>query len=78
MFSLKKFLYFLIGQIVFSQDCNLLVPNNALSSGLFKPWFVSTNANSQSLCSQLNPKTSVFVEATILDIDTGNFFVYWL
>jgi hypothetical protein len=77
MFSLKKIVYFLLNRIVFSQDCELLVPADPLNTGLFVPWFVSTNVDSQILCTQLNPQTSVFVEATILDIDTGNFFVYY-
>jgi len=77
MFSFKKFIYFLIGNFVYSQDCNLMVPNNALGNGLFSPWIVSTNSISDTPCTQLDKKTSVFVEATILDADTGNFFVYY-
>lgn len=59
-----------------AQDCLLQVPNDPLNTGLFQPWYVSTDPNSDIQCSQLNPGTEVFVEATILDELTGNFFVY--
>lgn len=79
MFSFKNFIYFLFTGLnfVYSQDCNLLIPKNALGNGIFSPWYVSTNNISDVQCSQLDQKTSVFVEATILDTDTGNFFVYY-
>ena len=62
---------------VYSQNCIIEVPNNPLSDGLFVPWYVSTDINSTINCTQLNTDTSVFVEATILDIDKGQFYVYY-
>jgi len=61
---------------VFSQQCILEVPNDPLNTGLFQPWYLSTDVNSFDKCSQLDKNTAVFVESTILDIDTGKFFVY--
>ena len=63
--------------LVQSQDCFLTVPNDPLNTGLFVPWFVSTNPTSQLNCSQLIKGSEVFVEATIFDIDNNNFFVYY-
>lgn len=64
--ALSSFIY-----LVKSQDCILEVPNDPLKTGLFKPWYVST-----SPCSQTIAESAVFVEATILDTDTGNIYVY--
>jgi len=58
----------------FAQDCILQVPSNPLNSGLFEPWYLSSN---DMTCTQTNNKANAFVEATILDIDTGKFFVYF-
>ena len=63
--------------LVQSQDCFLTVPNDPLNTGLFVPWFVSTNPISQVNCSQLTDGAEVFVEATIFDINNNNFFVYY-
>ena len=63
--------------IVNSQDCFLTVPSDPLNTGLFAPWFVDTNPISTTNCSQLIPGSEVFVEATIFDIDTNKFFVYY-
>ena len=60
-----------------AQDCLLEVPNDPLNTGLFKPWYVSTNSNSLLPCSQTIPDSAVFVEATILDIDNGKLYVYY-
>ena len=72
----KLFILFGSYLIVQSQDCLLTVPNDPLNTGLFKPWFLSTNIISQSNCSQLIDGSEVFVEATIFDIDNNKFFVY--
>ena len=72
---------FFISSILFSlarsQDCLLTVPDDPLNTGLFKPWFVSTNPISELNCSQLIEGSEVFVEATIYDIDNKVFFVYY-
>ena len=62
---------------IYSQNCIIEVPNNPLSEGLFAPWYVSTDISSNINCSQITTETSVFVEATILDIDNGQFYVYY-
>jgi len=49
------------------KNCVLQVPQNALSTGLSKPWFVSG-------CDQIT--TPTFVECTIVDSATGAFSVY--
>ena len=74
-----KYIYFVLSSfylLVQSQDCFLTVPNDPLNTGLFTPWFVSTNPISELNCSQLIPNTEVFVEATIFDVDNNKFFVY--
>ena len=72
-----KYIFILFNYLlVQSQDCFLTVPNDPLNTGLFTPWFVSTNPISQLNCSQLIDGTEVFVEATIFDIDNNKFFVY--
>ena len=75
---MNKILYGLITLLTLgmSQDCILQVPDDPLNTGLFKPWFVSTAQYSQLPCSQAIPTSAVFVEATILNIDTGDLFVY--
>ena len=72
---IKLFLSFI--SIVYSQNCILEVPNNPLTNGLFDLWFVSSDNPNILNCTQLLPEKAVFVEATILDKDTGNFFVYY-
>ena len=62
--------------LIKSQDCFLEVPADPLNTGLFQPWFVSTNPISTVRCSQTISTSAVFVEATILDTITGNLFVY--
>ena len=62
---------------VFSQNCGLIIPENPLNStGLATP-YILTSLDILQPCSVLIPDTSVFIEATILDIDTGNFFIYY-
>ena len=62
---------------VFSQNCGLIIPENPLNStGLATP-YILTSIDILQPCSVLIPETSVFIEATILDIDTGNFFIYY-
>jgi len=63
--------------VIMAQNCILEIPNDPLNKGLFTPWFVSSDINSPVRCSQKVPVTAVFVEATILDTDTGNLFVYY-
>ena len=58
----------------YAQDCILQVPSDPLNNGLFEPWYISSN---DMTCTQTNNKANAFVEATILDIDTGKFFVYF-
>jgi hypothetical protein len=74
--KLWNLFYFMMTNLVFAQDCLIDVPSNPLSSGMFEPWFVSTKDGSITPCSQLVPETAVFVEVTILDKDTGKFFIY--
>ena len=66
----------LLSSFIYSQDCLLQVPNDPLNTGLFKPWFLSTNPISQLPCSQAIIGSEVFVEATIFDITNNSFFVY--
>ena len=66
----------LLFPLIKAQDCLLQVPNDPLNSGLFQPWFLSTKPGSPLPCSQTIPNAAVFVEATILDITTGNLFIY--
>ena len=73
----RFFILFSSYLLVQSQDCYLSVPFDPLNTGLFSPWFVSTNPISQLNCSQLIEGSEVFVEATIFDIDNNNFFVYY-
>ena len=60
-----------------SQICGLTVPQDPLTSkGLSTPYILSS-LDPANPCSVLIPASSVFVEVTILDIDTGNLFVYY-
>jgi hypothetical protein len=74
--SLFSFLLTISLSFVKSQDCYLSVPFDPLNTGLFSPWYLSTNPISEINCSQLTNGTEVFVEATIYDVDNHNFFVY--
>ena len=59
-----------------AQNCGLIVPADPLSAqGLATP-YILTSLDPANPCSILNPNTAVFVEATILDNDNGNLFVY--
>lgn len=69
-------LLFCLKYFVKSQNCIIEVPNNALTKGLFKTWFVSTAPGSLLPCSQLIEGAEVFIEATIFDIDNNRFYVY--
>ena len=71
-----KILFFLFFSFVNAQDCFLQVPNDPLNTGLFQPWYLSTNPNSATPCSQTVPGTEVFVEATIFDAINNKLFVY--
>ena len=62
--------------LIFAQDCILKIPNDPLNQGLFQPWFLSTRNDSLLPCSQTIPSSAVFIEATILDLTTGQFFIY--
>lgn len=57
-----------------AQNCILQVPSDPLNTGLFEPWYVSSV---DMVCTQTDNKANAFVEATILDVDTGKFFVYF-
>ena len=74
---IKRLISFVLSiTLVFSQKCTLEVPDDPLNTGLFKPWFLGTDTDSPDNCTQINVGTSVFVESTILDINTGKLFVY--
>ena len=73
---LKSLLFITLTIFGNTQDCFLEVPEDPLNKGLFQPWLLSTNPISDVNCTQTNTDSAVFVEATILDIDTGKFFVY--
>ena len=60
----------------FSQNCFLEVPIDPLNTGLFKPWFVSSNPNSAINCTQTDSTKASFVEATIFHTDTNTFSIY--
>lgn len=56
-------------------NCNLLVPKNALTAqGLVTPYQLSSTNGDR--CTMNNPNAQAFIEATIIDTDTGNFFIY--
>jgi hypothetical protein len=58
-------------------DKHTTVPAAPLTAaGLTTPYVISTLLNSNGTCSQLNPATAVFIEATIVDLNTGKLFVY--
>lgn len=67
-------LFFFITKVI-CQNCLIIIPEDPLNGGLFKPWYIF-NETQEDECSQYNPKTSVFIEATILDKDSGEIFVY--
>lgn len=73
---IKLFLYVFFIPI-YSQNCILEVPDNPLTTGLFDLWFVSSDNPNILNCTQLLPEKAVFVEATIIDKDTGKFFIYY-
>lgn len=55
-------------------DCKLRVPDNPLSAkGLATPYVLSSAG---ATCSETDPGTAAFVQATILDPATGNLSVY--
>jgi len=60
-----------------AQDCIIQVPNDPLNSGLFENWILSTQSFSDVPCTQTDPGANVFIEATILNIYTGELFVYF-
>lgn len=73
---LTSLILFFLNQIVYTQNCGLVVPPNPLTAqGLATP-YILTSLDQANPCSMLNPNTAVFVEATILDIVTGNLFIY--
>ena len=73
---LKRFLFILLVQFIYCQDCILEVPDDPLNKGLFKTWYVSTKEGSDTPCSQLVPETASFVEAMIYNIPSKSFYVY--
>ena len=60
-----------------AQDCIIQVPNDPLNTGLFENWILSTQTFSDVPCTQTDPGANVFIEATILNIYTGELFVYF-
>lgn len=65
------------GQAAVNQDCTLIVPHNPLTaSGLATPYqLLATNpANGQ--CHEANKNQSAFVQAAIIDKDTGQISIY--
>ena len=76
--SLIKFIvYSTILLLSKAQDCIIKVPNDPLNSGLFENWILSTQTFSDVPCTQTDPGANVFIEATILNIYTGELFVYF-
>ena len=73
---LKRFLFILLVQFIYCQDCILEVPDDPLNKGLFKTWYVSTKEGSDTPCSQLIQQTASFVEAMIFNTLTKSFYVY--
>lgn len=62
--------------ISFAQNCGLIVPADPLTAqGLATP-YILTSLDPANPCSIINTGSAVFVEATILDNDNGNLFVY--
>ena len=58
-------------------ECGIYLPNQFLSQiGLATPFILQTSKSSNIECSITNPKTTVFVEALILDIETKLITVY--
>ena len=60
-----------------AQDCIIQIPKDPLNNGLFENWILSTQSFSDVPCTQTNPRANVFIEATILNIYTGELFVYF-
>jgi hypothetical protein len=58
-------------------ECGIYLPNQFLSPiGLATPFILQTSKSSNIECSITNPKTTVFVEALILDLETRLITVY--
>lgn len=58
-------------------DCTLIVPNDPLSAqGLATPYQLVATNPARGPCQQNNTDQAAFVQGTILDLDTGNIFVY--
>lgn len=60
-----------------TQKCLIEVPNDPLNTGLFEPWYVTTDPESAVNCTQTIKTSAVFVESTIVDLVTGELFVYY-
>ena len=78
---ISTFLYLLVSflsiGVSFSQDCGLIIPPEPLTPyGLSTP-YILVSLNDENPCSVLIPETSAFVEATILDLDSGDLSVYY-
>ena len=74
---LKNMIFLLCVFFGNSQKCNIEVPNDPLNTGLFLPWYVSTDPESAVPCTQTIKSSAVFVESTIVDLITGELFVYY-
>jgi hypothetical protein len=69
---MKSFLLLLglLAVSIFAQDCLIVVPPNPLSAtGLATPYQLMN-------CNQSDPMMASFVQGAILDVNTGNIFVY--
>ena len=76
-YFIKFAIYLSLFSFSSAQDCILQVPKNPLKNGLFDNWILTTNDDSDVVCSQANRQANVFVEATILDTRNGQLFVYF-
>lgn len=58
-------------------DCTLIVPDNPLSaSGLATPYRLTATVKKNGPCNELNAAQSAFVQAAVLDPQTGQISVY--
>jgi hypothetical protein len=58
-------------------DCALVVPANPLTAGgLATPYQLVSAGRGGKACRESNPDQAAFVQATVLDPDTGRLFVY--
>jgi hypothetical protein len=69
-------LLFLVANAAFAQDCTLILPAHPLTAkGLSTP-FQLTATDPATPCHELNPDQSAFVQAAIIDPETGQISLY--